>query len=45
MRVNYSNNTIEKPAGKRTPAKTIQFDELKQYIDTLLSDTFHSKIS
>jgi hypothetical protein len=33
MRVNYSNNTIEKPAGKRTPAKTIQFDELKQYID------------
>ena len=33
MKVDYSNNKIEKPAGKRTPAKMIQFVELKQYID------------
>ena len=33
MKVDYVNSTIKKPAGKRTPAKTIGFDELKRYIN------------
>lgn len=33
MQVNYHNNTIEKPQGKRTSARIIQFDELNRYIE------------